>query len=427
MERRIVRVALASAVLAVALFAIPLALAAQHLYLADQQGELERTGLRAAVTVGPDFAGNDPAELPSPEAGNQLGLYNAAGKRVGGTGPDTADAATRTALGGGVGQEQSDGAVIVSVPVSSTEQVVGAVRSAAPTSSVWRRTVATWGLMVIAALLAIAVSVLIARVLARRVSRPLEELAQASQALGDGDFGVRTLPTGMPEIDRAGSSLNVTAARLGELVTRERQIASNASHQLRTPLAGLRATLESALADPSVDLPSAARQAIKSADQLECTIDDLIALTRGTASLPADAAVRPLLEAMASRWNGRLAALGRPLRVHIEPKLPAVRVTPRAVDQILDVLLDNALRHGQGTVLLTARRADVAVAIDVADEGHDVDAEVDIFARGVSRDGGAGIGLALARTLAEDQGGRLRLSRRVPNTQFTLLLISAVD
>lgn len=321
-----------------------------------------------------------------------------------------------------MGQELSDGSIIVSVPVSAAEQVVGAVRTAAPLTEVWRRTALTWAAMALAAALAISIAILTARVLARRVNRPLERLALAAHRLGDGDFEVRTTPTGMPEIDAAGDSLNLTAARIGDLVRREQQIAANASHQLRTPLSGLRATLESALADPAADLAAAARAAITSADRLELTIADLVALTRGAPPSGESLRVDVELDEAVARWRGPLASEGRPLRLRLTEDVPAVACSRAGLAQILDVLVDNALRHGDGAVTLTARSATGAVAIDVSDEGNGIDVDADIFTRGVSPDGGSGIGLALARGVAEDNRGRLRLSQREPTTRFTLLL-----
>jgi hypothetical protein len=321
-----------------------------------------------------------------------------------------------------VGQEVSDGWIVVSVPVSSAEQVVGAVRTAAPVTDVWRRTALTWAAMAVAAALAIGVAILAARLLARRVNRPLEQLALTAHRLGDGDFDVRTTPTGMREIDDVGDSLNATAERIADLVRREQQIAANASHQLRTPLSGLRASLESALADPNADLAAAARAAITSADRLELTIADLIALTRGAPAIGEALSVAVELDETITRWSGPLAAVGRPLRLRLTEDVPKVACSRAGLTQVLDVLIENALRHGAGAVTVSLRSAMSAVAIDVTDEGHGIRPGVDIFARGVSSQGGSGIGLAFARGIAEDNGGRLRLSQREPTTRLTLLL-----
>ncbi|WP_410623688.1 sensor histidine kinase, partial [Amycolatopsis sp. cmx-8-4] len=97
------------------------------------------------------------------------------------------------------------------------------------------------------------------------------------------------------------------------------------------------------------------------------------------------------------------------------------RAAEAAVRQIVGVLLDNAVIHGAGMVTITTRDSAGAFAIDVADEGRGTNDGLDLFTRGHSGAGGSGIGLALARDLAEAEGGRLWLSRPAPTT-FTLLL-----
>jgi signal transduction histidine kinase len=225
----------------------------------------------------------------------------------------------------------------------------------------------------------------------------------------------------MAEIDQAAAALNVTARRLADLVQRERNLAAHASHQLRTPLIGLRAVLEGALANPDADMRTDVILAIERADRLESTIDELITLNRGgIVRTPIDAAAQ--LDAAEARWRGSLAAAGRPLRLVLETELPSPLVAESALRQILDALIENAFAHGTGTVTLKAREAHGAVAFDVEDEGHDIALHEDIFRHGVSASGGSGLGLALARQLAEDQGGRLLLAGRMPHTCFTLIL-----
>jgi signal transduction histidine kinase len=421
MTRRIMGVAVISSAIALVLFLVPLAITVFNLFLADAQTNLERDALQAAIVVDPSFSRSDRTELPNPPAGDQLGLYDASGSLTVGTGPHTADETVRQALAGQSTRSNNGGWIVAVVPISSSESVTGAVRAAAPLAAVWQRTLIVWLILALAATAALAVGIIAARSLARRITLPIERLTLASQDLGDGNFDVRTTRSGLPEIDRAGAALNSTAQRLGDLVRRERHLAANASHQLRTPLTGMRVVLESGLSDPKADLRGILGQAIERADQLDATIDDLISLTRG-GSHGSPVAPASELEAAQRRWSGVLGSAGRPLRLEVRDDLPHPVIAQQALEQILDALLDNAVRHGTGEVTLRARESHGAVAFDVMDEGNGIPLGADIFGQGVSFGGGSGLGLALARQLAEDQGGRLLLSTRVPQTQFTLLV-----
>src|SRR5699024_2937932 len=116
-------------------------------------------------------------------------------------------------------------------------------------------------------------------------------------------------------------------------------------------------------------------------------------------------------------WEPPLRAEGRELRSDVAAE-PRARATPARLRELVGVLLDNALRHGAGTVTLTARQAAPMVLIEVRDEGDGVPERLaeHIFDRGVSGGGSTGVGLALARALAEADGGRLELSERRPPT-----------
>ena len=117
-----------------------------------------------------------------------------------------------------------------------------------------------------------------------------------------------------------------------------------------------------------------------------------------------------------------MAADGRPLRVEVTRPLPRATTSFAAATQILDVLLDNAYRHGRGVVTVTVRDADDALAIDVANEEPALISDPQELFRRTSGDGN-GIGLALARRLAEAEGGRLVLAATHP-VRFTLLVPS---
>ena len=137
-------------------------------------------------------------------------------------------------------------------------------------------------LMIGIGVLAVGISALIAMYQSRRLARPVDRLAEAAARLGEGDFSARAEPSGIAEVDAVSDTLGSTAARLDRMLQRERAFSEDASHQLRTPLTGLRVNLEAARLTPAVrdDLLDAA---LSEVDRLERTIDDLLALAARTA------------------------------------------------------------------------------------------------------------------------------------------------
>jgi signal transduction histidine kinase len=417
-RRRIVVLSVLAAVLATSLFGIPLAVGVARFYLDAQRTQLERVADTAAITIAADAGqGSRPAAWTPPDSDVDLAVYGVDGRRLSGDGPATADLPVTRALDGAPVIQNVAGQLVVAVPVTVGNRVGAVVRAASDYAAVTRRIAWTWAAMLGLGALAVGATWLVARRQARRLAGPLEALSRTSQQLGAGDFSVRTQTTGIPEIDSAGTSLNSTAARLGDLVSRERAFAAAASHQLRTPLTGLRLGLETAVEAPGADLRAAATAAIAAADRLERTIEDLLSLARepGREGVPLD--LQELAGEIDLTWRPLLATQGRALRLDLQPDAPATGAAVAAVRQVLAVLLDNAARHGAGTVTLTVRDADGALAFDVADDGPGMDDVVP--PRGGT--GGHGIGLALARRLAEAEGGRLWLSRPAPPV-FTLLL-----
>jgi len=327
------------------------------------------------------------------------------------------------ALHGEISNKDLNGELVVAVPVTHDTDVIGAVRAASSVMAVYRQVALVWLGMLGLGGLAIGMVWLVARRQARRLARPLEELSEAARRLGQGDFSVRTTPAAIPEIDSVGSALNSTAGRLDAMLARERSFSADASHQLRTPLTGLRLRLEAALEHPGQDLRHAITDGIAAADRLEQTIEELLALARDTRSSNATPLDLPvLLDEIEAGWHDRLAAQDRALHVAVDPLAPVSLASTAAVRQVLTVLLDNAATHGSGTVSVAVRNAADALAIDVSDEGTGITApEPELFTRRSRLADGHGIGLALARSLAEAEGGRLRLTRPAPPT-FTLLV-----
>jgi signal transduction histidine kinase len=238
---RILRLAHITALLALLLFGLPLAVAVRAFYVNDERGELTRVAERAAATVSRDtLAGADAPELPLTEPDASLSVYNPSGARVGGAGPPRADATVDAALRGAIAQRTTGRRIFLAVPVHDGEDTIGAVLIISSTRSVTTRIALSWAAMLGLAMVAVAIASVIARTQASRLARPLTDLAGAARSLGDGDFTVRAGRSGIGEIDTVAAALDNTASRLDELLARERAFSENASHQLRTPLTGLR-------------------------------------------------------------------------------------------------------------------------------------------------------------------------------------------
>ncbi|MCD0453003.1 HAMP domain-containing histidine kinase [Actinocorallia sp. API 0066] len=419
MRRRIVSLSVMASVLAISLFGLPLAAGVARYYMADERGDLERVATQATLAVSADLlSGRDVGTLPRVDSEVSLGLYDGTGRKIKGVGPERNDDAVRGALEGEVESEDDGFTMAVAIPVvSEAGVVIAVVRAQMSQWEAYGQIALTWLFMLGIAAAAVGLTWLLARAQARRLALPIEDLAVTATRLGEGDFSVRTRRSGIPEVDAAGACLDATAARIDGLIARERAFSADASHQLRTPLTGLKLRLEAALEDPAHDPGQTLTQAIATVDRLEDTIADLLALARGTPRQGDPLDVPALADEIERTWHRDLAA--RPLRVTVEPDLPPSTASAAAVRQILTVLLDNAARHGSGTVTVTIRDASGALALDVADEGA-INADESLFDRAPTREG-HGIGLPMARTLAEAESGRLTLTSHSPTT-FTLLL-----
>lgn len=422
MRRRIILLAVAAALLAISLFGAPLAVGAASYFAQDERTELERAADAAALSIADDVLMHSTLpQFPGTEE-DTTGLYTPGGTLLTGSGPAAGDAVVQQARGGDVATGDVGADMVVAVPILHDSVLQGIVRASTPRTEWYQKVALSWLVMTGLAVAAVAVTWLLAGRLAARVARPLEQLSAAAARLGGGDFTVRAPVSGIGEIDQLAEALDRAATRIGDVLDRQRALAADASHQLRTPLAGLRLQLESALDPPGQDLEAAVEAAIVTADRMETTIDDLVSL----ASRPPEnrGVIEPdaLLRDVVAGWRDLLAGQGRRLEV-VSQAISKPKAAEAAVRQVLGVLLDNAASHGRGSVTVTTRDSGEAFAMDVADEGHIAGDPPDMFTRGHSGSGGSGIGLALARDLAEAEGGRLQLGRTSPTT-FTLLLPS---
>ena len=431
MRSRIVRVAVTALLVALVLFAVPLAVVARVALVYEERLELERVALEAGVRVGPDFARGDPVELPV-DSTHTVGVYDTSLRLQNGRGPAVGDDAVRRAEAGTVADAQEDRFLVVAVPISSGETVVGVVRAAVPTMGTWSHVLFTWLGLAVLACAATGLAVLVARRQARILSEPLESLADTSRQIADGDLIHRVPPSSIPEIQRLAETQNSMLDHLTERLHREHVFSTDVSHQLRTPLAGLQLIVEHALTEldrPRFDARAAFTDISAQIDQLHQTIDDLLRATRSGPSSWLAGHPQPLTKVLAQAerlWHGPLAAAGRRLTVPLAPDIDGLAVPGRAVTEILNVLLDNALRHGRGAVTIDTRTAGDAVVVDVQDEGTLTADPETLFDRRGPDPTGHGIGLPLARSIAEACGGRLRLTSATP-TRWSVIVPSQAE
>lgn len=284
-----------------------------------------------------------------------------------------------------------------------------------------------WLVGFLAALGAVLASAALALVQAKRLATPLERLSRRVERLGQPGYDPSAVASHLPEIDQVQDALNGADQRIADLVRRERQFTANASHQMRSPLTGLRMRLEElqALAEtPAAQEESLA--AMAQVDRLVDTIEHLETIARHRDDQPAPCNLAGIVDRHVTDagWPANYARAGRTLTVAAPAEL-AASVEPETVRQILDVLLDNALRHGRGDVTVRVVDHDGWARLAVSDEGRPPTARRahTIFERGVGE--GTGIGLSVARDLALRAGGDLQLVS-APVTTFEALLPGAV-
>jgi signal transduction histidine kinase len=270
------------------------------------------------------------------------------------------------------------------------------------------------------ALLAVGVAVALAILQARRLTRPLEELARAADRLGSGDARPLGRRYGVPELDQVAEGLDGSAQRISDLLSAGRDFAADASHQLRTPLTALSMRLEemiTAAEDPDVVRDEGAA-ALAQTERLAEVVGQLLGRVarRSVAGAPALASIDDVVAQQVIEWDPAFRRLGRKLEVTGEKNLFAY-VTSGSAAQVIATLLDNALVHGAGVVTIRTSQTPRSAVVEVRDEGRGVPQELvpRIFERTVSgRPGGTGLGLSLARSVAAADGGQVVLVRPRP-------------
>ncbi|GAA2812214.1 HAMP domain-containing sensor histidine kinase [Kitasatospora aburaviensis] len=254
--------------------------------------------------------------------------------------------------------------------------------------------------------------------------RPVESIRRGMARIGAGAFHERVpVPPSRDAVARLAATTNTTLDRLERALAEQRRLVADASHELRSPLAALRSTLEVPLAHPAqADWPAVVAGALTDTERLQDLADDLLLLAR-TRDAGADGAAEGTVE-LHDLVTEQLAERGHTdpgLTFRFEPleglgEEAEVVVPGREVlvGRILRNVLDNAARHAVGTVTVRLGVTDGWARLEVDDDGPGIPAadRERVFDRFVRLDtarnravGGAGLGLALVRTIATSLGG----------------------
>jgi signal transduction histidine kinase len=390
MRNRLLRSTLTIALVAVVTLGVPLLLVARHQVWASARDTLRQQAVSVAAGIEDQL-----------DARRPVGLSRYA----------EALPHRRIVVVTSSGARSTVGPVLTGQVIASTVTVTGnTITVQAERGPIVTRAREVTALVAGLALVAVAAAVGLALRQARRLTRPLSELLDRADALGHGEFRPTSVVSGIPEIDGISRVLERSAQQLGTMIELQRDFASDAAHQLRTPLTGIGLRLDelSRIGDAAGRVE--AEDALAQVERLDRVITALLARARGDAADPTLVDLATMLDHEAEPWARALAGQGRELTLAVEPGM-VVRARRDHLAGVVSCLLDNALQHGAGTVRLTGRRTRIGAQVEVVDGGGGVPVELaaQVFDRRVSGSHGTGIGLALARSLAAAEGGALTL------------------
>ena len=279
-----------------------------------------------------------------------------------------------------------------------------------------------WWQLLVAGAVAAAITLLVARWLARGMTQPLRDMAKAARRMETGDYSRRVVTASRDEVGQLAVAFNRMSSELESLERVRRDLVANVSHELKTPISALRAHLENLLDGVERPEPETLQVMLAQSERLGRLVDQLLELSRlESGDLPLhreEVRLRPLVSRVLSEIEVTRGRRDVELAQDVPEDLPAIFADAERVHQVLFNLLDNAVRFtpSGGRVRVTASRHNGSVDVTVADTGPGIAPEhlprlFDRFYRvdtaRAREDGGTGIGLAIARSVVEAHGGRI--------------------
>jgi signal transduction histidine kinase len=354
--------------------------------------------------------------LVADSAGSGLGDVSYADR------PEIAQALRGETVQGTRDSESLGESILVSaVPIFHNGKRMGAVRISQSVEAVHSEirddALALIGIGLVALLLGIGV----AWVLAGFLARPPATLACTARDVADGDLAARAPEQGPREQREVAAAFNEMTARLSSTLASQRDFVSNASHQLRTPLTGLRLRIEAA-ADKTTDaaVEEDLRAAEEELERFSALLGNLLTLARGDEqpARPSSASLAAEARAAAERWEGQATRAGQRIELRGEEEAE-VAAAGEDIALALDNLIENALTYAPrgGQVEIAWGQRDGSGVVAVADDGPGLapgeeSRVLERFYRGEAGRGrpGTGLGLPIVRTIAERWGGSVRLA-----------------
>lgn len=275
---------------------------------------------------------------------------------------------------------------------------------------------------------AVALGLAMVQVLARGMTRPLRDMASAATAMAAGEYGRLVSATSQDEVGDLARAFNAMAAELAAVDRMRRDLVANVSHELRTPISALRAQLENLVDGVAAPEPEVLATMLRQVERLGRLVEQLLDLSRlESGAVPLQRRrfeVAPLLEDVVE--ESRAVTSTSIVTVTVDEPGLATYADPERVHQVVANLVHNAVRHNPdgGTVEVRARRLGTGVEIAVSDDGpgiplEDANRVFERFYRADSArtasDGGAGLGLAIARWIVDLHGGEIHPEPRSPH------------
>jgi signal transduction histidine kinase len=409
MRLRVILLVMATSSLVLISFLVPLALVLRTLAAdrAMSTATAQAQSMASLVTTLPTDSLRLTIDQINAETGTPVTIFLPSGAEIGQ--PTPRSAAVQLAQKGRSFTAADPGGEQVLVAVAGLPGGPAVISAFVPDSVLHHGVTRAWLLLGCVGLLLLALSVAVADQLARSVVRPIKALALASDRLAAGDLSARAAVAGPPEVRRAGVGLNRLAVRIGELLAHERETVADLSHRLRTPLTALRIDAESLRDGAEME------RMLADVGAVEHTVSGIIREARRPSSagvgVSCDAA--EVIGECAAFWWPLAEDQDRWMTVDLAPGPVRVQVSRDDLVTCADILLENVFAHTPEGAALAVRlspRAGGGAWLIVTDDGPGF-GDADPTQRGLSRAGSTGLGLDIARRIAEASGGSLVVGR----------------